>query len=225
VSASGSWTSGAARRTGLPQRTRRKASRTSPTGEAELSRRFCGWHEPIAAVLEAADEAAILRNDVYYLGPLPRWSEGRVVLVGDAAHATTPGVGQGPGDRGRRRTRRRARSRRHATGCPRRLRVDPPAADRSRAEDVPSRRPGRAARESARLAAPKRRRAPDARAGSSSPARVARPLRGGGNRTSLTAGRWRVLAASVGALIAPPPGHRAVGYHRGIAAARRPSSE
>ena len=138
MSASGSWTSGAARRTGLPQRTRRKASRTSPTGEAELSRRFCGWHEPIAAVLEAADEAAILRNDVYYLGPLPRWSEGRVVLVGDAAHATTPGVGQGPGDRGRRRTRRRARSRRHATGCPRRLRVDPPAADRSRAEPVAS---------------------------------------------------------------------------------------
>ena len=52
-------------------------------------------HEPIAAVVEAADESAILRNDVYYLEPLPRWSDGPVVLVGDAAHATTPGVGQG----------------------------------------------------------------------------------------------------------------------------------
>jgi 2-polyprenyl-6-methoxyphenol hydroxylase-like FAD-dependent oxidoreductase len=58
-------------------------------------RRFSGWHEPIAAVADASDENAILRNDVYYLEPLPRWSDGRVVLVGDAAHATTRGVGQG----------------------------------------------------------------------------------------------------------------------------------
>ncbi len=63
--------------------------------KAEILRRFSGWHEPIAAVVETADEAAILRNDVYYLEPLARWSDGRVVLVGDAAHATTPGVGQG----------------------------------------------------------------------------------------------------------------------------------
>jgi 2-polyprenyl-6-methoxyphenol hydroxylase-like FAD-dependent oxidoreductase len=63
--------------------------------KAEIQRRFSGWHEPIAAVVEAADESAILRNDVYYLEPLPRWSDGRIVLVGDAAHATTPGVGQG----------------------------------------------------------------------------------------------------------------------------------
>ena len=67
-----------------------------PAGrKAEIVRRFSGWHEPIAAVVEAADEDAILRNDVYYLEPLARWSDGRVVLVGDAAHATTPGVGQG----------------------------------------------------------------------------------------------------------------------------------
>src|SRR5262245_5256970 len=63
--------------------------------KAELVRRFSGWHEPIAAVVEAASDDAILRNDVYYLEALPRWSDGRVVLIGDAAHATTPGVGQG----------------------------------------------------------------------------------------------------------------------------------
>jgi 2-polyprenyl-6-methoxyphenol hydroxylase-like FAD-dependent oxidoreductase len=79
------------------------ATKNAPEGDpdepggrkAEILRRFSGWHEPIAAVVEAADESAILRNDVYYLEPLPRWSDGRVVLVGDAAHATTPGVGQG----------------------------------------------------------------------------------------------------------------------------------
>src|SRR5262249_27227964 len=31
----------------------------------------------------------------YYLEPLQRWSSGRIVLLGDAAHATTPGAGQG----------------------------------------------------------------------------------------------------------------------------------
>jgi 2-polyprenyl-6-methoxyphenol hydroxylase-like FAD-dependent oxidoreductase len=79
------------------------ATKNSPEGEtdepggrkAEILRRFSGWHEPIAAVVEAADASTILRNDVYYLEPLPRWSDGGVVLVGDAAHATTPGVGQG----------------------------------------------------------------------------------------------------------------------------------
>ena len=79
------------------------ATKNAPEGEpdepagrkAELLRRFSGWHQPIAAIAKSAEEEAILRNDVYYLEPLPRWSQGRVVLVGDAAHATTPGVGQG----------------------------------------------------------------------------------------------------------------------------------
>jgi 2-polyprenyl-6-methoxyphenol hydroxylase-like FAD-dependent oxidoreductase len=79
------------------------ATKNAPAGgsdepqerKAEIVRRFSGWHEPIAAIVEAADESAILRNDVFDLEPLPRWSDGRVVLVGDAAHATTPGVGQG----------------------------------------------------------------------------------------------------------------------------------
>jgi 2-polyprenyl-6-methoxyphenol hydroxylase-like FAD-dependent oxidoreductase len=79
------------------------ATKNAPEGQSdeprgrkvEVLRRFSGWHHPIAAVAEATDETAILRNDVYYLEPLPRWSTGRVVLVGDAAHATTPGVGQG----------------------------------------------------------------------------------------------------------------------------------
>jgi 2-polyprenyl-6-methoxyphenol hydroxylase-like FAD-dependent oxidoreductase len=79
------------------------ATKNAPEGEsdeplgrkAEVERRFSGWHEPIAAVVEAAGEGTILRNDVFYLDPLPRWSGDRLVLVGDAAHASTPGVGQG----------------------------------------------------------------------------------------------------------------------------------
>ena len=79
------------------------ATKNAPEGEqdeqagrrAELLRRFSDWHKPVRQVLESADESSILRNDVYYLDPLDTWSRGRVVLLGDAAHATTPGIGQG----------------------------------------------------------------------------------------------------------------------------------
>jgi 2-polyprenyl-6-methoxyphenol hydroxylase-like FAD-dependent oxidoreductase len=62
---------------------------------AELRRRFSAWHEPIRQLLQTAEEGEILRNDVYYIEPLSAWSRGRIVLLGDAAHATTPGIGQG----------------------------------------------------------------------------------------------------------------------------------
>src|SRR5262249_38702354 len=37
----------------------------------------------------------ILQNDIYDLYPMKLWSRGRIVLLGDAVHATTPNMGQG----------------------------------------------------------------------------------------------------------------------------------
>jgi len=68
----------------------------SPDGElAELRRRFRDWCDPIPAVLAEAREEQVLRNDVYYLPNLPTYVNGPVALLGDAAHAMTPNLGQG----------------------------------------------------------------------------------------------------------------------------------
>lgn len=61
----------------------------------ELRRLFSGWHAPIADVIAAAEEGQVLRHDCYDIRPLERWSVGRCALLGDAAHAMTPNLGQG----------------------------------------------------------------------------------------------------------------------------------
>jgi len=73
-----------------------EGERDSP-GQAKqnLMRLFRGWHDPVEVLIEATNESAILRNDIYDREPLPRWSENRVTLLGDAAHPMTPNLGQG----------------------------------------------------------------------------------------------------------------------------------
>jgi len=70
--------------------------RNPPDGaQAHLLSLFKGWHEPIEALIRAADDACILRNDIYDRDPSPTWGQGRVTLLGDAAHPMTPNLGQG----------------------------------------------------------------------------------------------------------------------------------
>ncbi|MGR4879732.1 FAD-dependent oxidoreductase [Streptomyces sp. LARHCF249] len=58
---------------------------------------FAGWHDPIPRVLAETDPATWIRYEMRHLHPaLPAFvAAGRVALVGDAAHAMTPNLGQG----------------------------------------------------------------------------------------------------------------------------------
>lgn len=59
--------------------------------------RFSSTVPQVAELVKATDEEAILRNAVYDRVPVETWSSGRVTLLGDAAHPTTPVTGQGGG--------------------------------------------------------------------------------------------------------------------------------
>jgi 2-polyprenyl-6-methoxyphenol hydroxylase-like FAD-dependent oxidoreductase len=61
----------------------------------ELSRQYAGFPDPIPDIIRRTPPEEIIRTDLYDLAPLRRWWRGRVVLLGDAAHAMTPNLGQG----------------------------------------------------------------------------------------------------------------------------------
>lgn len=66
----------------------------STSGNVEgLRASFADACPEVRALTEAVDEAFI--TGIYYRDPLPQWSNGRVVMVGDAAHPVLPTSGSG----------------------------------------------------------------------------------------------------------------------------------
>jgi len=65
--------------------------------EPELKRHLrdfhAGWRDPIPRIIDAAE--SIVVTDTLDVATLPTWSRGRTLLIGDAAHATSPHAGQG----------------------------------------------------------------------------------------------------------------------------------
>lgn len=81
------------------------ASEVRPEGEpdpaggrkADLLATYGDWPESIRAVIENTPDEQIFRGDLYHRRPAKTWSQGRVTLLGDAAHPTMPAFGQGAG--------------------------------------------------------------------------------------------------------------------------------
>ena len=75
---------------------RAEEGRAASPGELEyLKTRFGSWAEPMPALLAATDPSVVLRNDLYDRDEARVWSQGPIVLVGDAAHPMRPHLGQG----------------------------------------------------------------------------------------------------------------------------------
>jgi 2-polyprenyl-6-methoxyphenol hydroxylase-like FAD-dependent oxidoreductase len=73
-------------------------AQTQAEWKKEILTRFGHWHAPIPKLLEATPESAILCNAIMDRAPPAPgrpWGEGPMTLLGDAAHPTTPNLGQG----------------------------------------------------------------------------------------------------------------------------------
>ena len=80
------------------------ATRNLPEGQRAsneyefVQQQFASWHAPVRECIAATTEDAVMRHDIYDLAkPLATFVRGRTVLIGDAAHAMTPNLGQGAG--------------------------------------------------------------------------------------------------------------------------------
>jgi 2-polyprenyl-6-methoxyphenol hydroxylase-like FAD-dependent oxidoreductase len=61
----------------------------------DLQRHFGHYHTPVAEILSKTKDSDLIWNDIIDLKPIDRFAFGNILLIGDAAHATTPNLGQG----------------------------------------------------------------------------------------------------------------------------------
>jgi len=77
------------------------AVHNAPAGQHSADERavvadlFRGWADPVPELIATTPPDRLIRNDIVDRPPTRTWSVGRVGLVGDAAHPTTPNFGQG----------------------------------------------------------------------------------------------------------------------------------
>jgi salicylate hydroxylase len=77
----------------VPADAQMRESWSAPGDPDALRREFAGWDPRIGALLEQV--RTTFRSALYDREPLAAWTRGRLTLLGDAAHAMLPHLGQG----------------------------------------------------------------------------------------------------------------------------------
>ena len=70
-------------------------SKNVKSDEVNLTELFSEFHNDILNIISATKKKQVIISDIIYLKPIDKWQNENVCLVGDAAHATTPNLGQG----------------------------------------------------------------------------------------------------------------------------------
>lgn len=60
-----------------------------------LKQYFADWCQPVQQLIERLDPQKTNRVEIHDIEPFAQFYKGRVVILGDAAHSTTPDIGQG----------------------------------------------------------------------------------------------------------------------------------
>ncbi|HID4047858.1 monooxygenase [Pluralibacter gergoviae] len=65
------------------------------SARADLQRYFSGWAAPVQSLISRIDPQTTNRIEIHDIDPFDTLVRGRVALLGDAGHSTTPDIGQG----------------------------------------------------------------------------------------------------------------------------------
>lgn len=72
-----------------------KNSKNTNPNHVNLAELFMEFHSDILQIISATKKDQIIVSDIIDLKPIKKWQNQNVCLIGDAAHATTPNLGQG----------------------------------------------------------------------------------------------------------------------------------